>query len=145
MILVDSSVWIDHFRHGDAELSALVGAVVVMSHPFVVGELACGNLSQRGAVVTTLSRLPSTPVVAHDQVLAFVERHLPMGRGIGWVDAHLLASTLVAGRVSLGRATNVWLPPPPNAVWPTPMAFADGRLDGPRGLAVRVRASLGRP
>lgn len=101
VILVDSSVWMDHFRYGDAELSVLLGERRVMSHPFVVGELACGHLSKRDAVLTTLSRLPSVPVVAHDEVMAFVERHLLMARGISWIDAHLLASTLVAGRVSL--------------------------------------------
>jgi predicted nucleic acid-binding protein len=101
VILVDSSVWIDHFRRRDADLSGLLRARVVMSHPFVVGELACGHLPKRDAVLATLSRLPCAPVVAHDDVLAFVERHALMGRGIGWVDAHLLASALVAGRVSL--------------------------------------------
>ena len=101
MILVDSSVWIDHFRLRDAELSALLDARVVVSHPFVMGELACGHLPKRDAVLTTLSRLPSAPVVAHGDVLAFVERHALMGHGIGWVDAHLLASAIVAGRVFL--------------------------------------------
>ena len=101
MILVDTSVWIEHFKRNDAELSALIGARVVISHPFVVGELACGTLRERDAVIGMLSRLPQAPVVGHDDVLGFVERHALMGRGIGWIDVHLLASTIVAGRVAL--------------------------------------------
>ena len=101
MILVDSSVWIDHFRHASAELAALLASRVVMVHPFVIGELACGHLSRREAVLTALGSLPPAPVVPHDEVLAFVERHRLMSRGIGWVDMHLLASATVAGRVSL--------------------------------------------
>ena len=101
MILVDSSVWIDHFRHPNDELAALLSSRVVMVHPFVVGELACGHLTQRNAVLTALARLPSAPVLDHGEVLALVERHRLMSRGIGWVDMHLLASTTVAGRVSL--------------------------------------------
>lgn len=85
----------------DAELAALLASRVVMCHPFVVGELACGYLPQRDAVFLALSRLPPAPVVGHDEVLAFVNRHALAGRGIGWVDAHLLASATVAGRVSL--------------------------------------------
>ena len=101
MILIDSSIWIDHFRHASAELAALLASRVVMTHPFVVGELACGHLPRREAVFTALATLPPAPVVPHDEVLAFVERHRLMSRGIGWVDMHLLASATVAGRVSL--------------------------------------------
>lgn len=101
MILVDSSVWIDHFRRASAELAALLASRVVMVHPFVVGELACGQLLRRAAVFAALARLPQAPVVPHAEVLAFVERHRLMARGIGWVDVHLLASATVAGRVSL--------------------------------------------
>lgn len=101
MILVDSSVWIDHFRHAGAELSALLASRVVMVHPFVIGELACGHLPRRDAVLAGLAALPQAPVVPHDEVLAYVDRHKLMARGIGWVDMHLLASATVAGRVSL--------------------------------------------
>lgn len=101
MILVDSSVWIDHFRRASAELSALLASRVVMTHPFVVGELACGHLPKRDAAFGALASLPLAPVVPHDEVLAFVGRHRLMSRGIGWVDMHLLASATVAGRVSL--------------------------------------------
>ena len=101
MILVDSSIWIDHLRGLDAKLSALLAARVVMCHPFVVGELACGNLPKRDVFFPWLSRLPAAPMVAHDEVAAFVQRHGLAGRGIGWIDAHLLASATIAGRVSL--------------------------------------------
>ena len=101
MILVDSSVWIDHLRRLDAGLAALLAARVVLCHPFVIGELACGNLSKRELLFEALSRLPTAPTVAHDEVLAFVARRKLAGRGIGWVDAHLLASATLAGRASL--------------------------------------------
>jgi predicted nucleic acid-binding protein len=101
VILVDSSVWIDHFRRADATLAALLASRVVMCHPFVIGELALGQLAQRDAVLDALGMLPMAPVVPHDDVLAFVERHKLTGCGIGWIDVHLLASALVGGRISL--------------------------------------------
>jgi predicted nucleic acid-binding protein len=101
VILVDSSVWIDHFRKADSTLAALLASRVVMCHPFVIGELTLGQISKRQAVLAALGVLPMMPVVPHDDVLAFVERHQLMGCGIGWTDVHLLASTLVGGRVSL--------------------------------------------
>ncbi len=101
MILVDSSVWIDHFRQASAELAGLLAARAVMAHPFVVGELACGYLPKREAVFSALASLPTAPLVPHGEVLDFVERHRLMARGIGWVDMHLLASAIVAGRVML--------------------------------------------
>lgn len=101
MILVDTSVWIDHFRRSSPGLAALLGAKLVMTHPFVVGELACGSLRERDAVLGGLSTLPAAPVVAHADVLRFVARRGLAGRGIGWLDTHLLASATVAGRVAL--------------------------------------------
>ena len=101
MILVDSSVWIDHFRRSSAALAALLTLHVVMIDPFVLGELACGHLPKREAVFTAMASLPLAPVLFHSEVLAFVERHRLMSSGIGWVDMHLLASTIVVGRVSL--------------------------------------------
>jgi predicted nucleic acid-binding protein len=101
VILVDSSVWIDHFRRADTTLAALLASRVVLCHPFVIGELALGQLSQREAVLDALGLLPMAPLVPHEDVLAFVDRHRLMGCGIGWIDLHLLASALVGGRVSL--------------------------------------------
>lgn len=101
MILVDSSIWIDHFRRVDPELVSLLAARQVVCHPFVVGELACGYLPRRDAVFEAMASLPSLPLVLHDEVLAFIVHHSLIARGIGWVDMHLLASTLVAGQTML--------------------------------------------
>jgi predicted nucleic acid-binding protein len=101
VILVDASVWIDHFKQADASLAALLSSRVVLCHPFIIGELALGQLSKRDAVLVALAALPMAPVVPHEDVLAFVERHRLMGCGIGWIDVHLLASALVGGRLSL--------------------------------------------
>lgn len=101
MILVDSSVWIDHLRRRDAELVALLDAGVVLCHPFVIGELACGHLPNRAGFFSELANLPSAPVAAHDEALGFLDRHALNGRGIGWVDVHLLASAYLAGRAPL--------------------------------------------
>lgn len=98
MMLVDTSVWIDHLRHGDAELAAALQAgQVVGMHPFVVGELACGNLRARAEVLGLLQALPPVPVATDKEVLFFMDKHALMGRGIGYVDMHLLASTRLGG------------------------------------------------
>lgn len=95
-MLVDTSVWIDHLRRENRELVTALERGGVWSHPFVVGELACGNLKRRFEVLTLLAALPQTPEVGHDEVLAFVERHRLMGVGLGWIDVHLLASAALA-------------------------------------------------
>ncbi len=92
MILVDSSIWIDHLRRADAELGRLLVADEVLCHPFVIGELACGHLRQRLAFLTQLRALPMAVAGTQDETLAFVERHALAGRGIGWADVHLLAA-----------------------------------------------------
>ena len=99
MMLVDTSVWIDHLRHGDAELAATLQVGQVHVHPFVVGELACGNLRARAEVLGLLQALPSMPLSTDKEVLFFIDQHQLMGRGIGYIDAHLLASA------RLGNAT----------------------------------------
>lgn len=102
MVLVDTSIWVDHLRVGDPELVRLLEAHRVRMHPFVVGELACGNLSRRDEILDLLRRLPGVPVADQDEVLFLIERHRLMGRGIGFVDAHLLAAT------RLSPATRLW-------------------------------------
>ena len=97
MILVDSSVWIDHLRNGEPALVALLNTGQVLTHPFVVGELACGNLKNRTAVLSLLQDLPAAPVASDEEVLFFIERHDLMGRGIGYVDAHLLSAASLTG------------------------------------------------
>ena len=101
MILVDSSVWVDHLRTGEPSLVALLNSSQVLMHPFVVGELACGNLKNRKVVLSLLQDLPSVPVATDEEVWFFIERHSLMGRGIGYVDAHLLAAVVLAGAEQL--------------------------------------------
>ena len=97
MILVDTSIWVGHLRHGNDVLATLLEDTQVLCHPFIVGELACGNLRRRAEILGMMRNLAHAPVADHDEVLTFVERHRLMGLGIGWIDAHLLASTLMAG------------------------------------------------
>jgi predicted nucleic acid-binding protein len=92
MILVDTSVWVDHLRHGNSQLKTLLGAGQVVIHPFVVGELALGNLRQRNAVLSALRDLPHAVSASNEEVLDFIESQALPGLGIGLVDAHLLAS-----------------------------------------------------
>jgi hypothetical protein len=92
MILVDTSIWVDHLRQGNSRLKTLLGAGQVLIHPFVVGELALGNLRQRNAVLSSLRDLPHAISAGNEEVLDFIERQALPGLGIGFVDAHLLAS-----------------------------------------------------
>lgn len=96
MILVDTSVWIDHLRRGDRVLGAALEAGEVVSHDFVIGELACGRLSARAEILQLLEALPRAPIVEHEEAIAFVGRNDLAGIGIGWIDAHLLASARLA-------------------------------------------------
>src|ERR1700730_4328924 len=75
MMLVDTSVWVDHFRHGDPELATLLERGEVECHPFIIGELACGNLSARAEILMLLRKLPETPIIEHDEALTFVDAH----------------------------------------------------------------------
>lgn len=97
MILVDTSVWIDHFRRGHSGLFNQLEEGAVLCHPFVVGELACGNLQNRFEVIDLLQELPMAPVAEHDEVLHLLQERRLYGRGLGWVDSHLLASTRLTG------------------------------------------------
>jgi predicted nucleic acid-binding protein len=92
MILVDTSVWIDHFRSADSRLTDLLLDGQVMSHAFVAGELACGNLRRRADLIALLAALPQLSVVGSEDAMRFIDAHRLMGRGLGWVDIHLLAS-----------------------------------------------------
>ncbi|HLQ86107.1 MAG TPA: type II toxin-antitoxin system VapC family toxin, partial [Salinisphaeraceae bacterium] len=101
MILVDTSAWIDHLRRRDDLLSAWLAAGVVLCHPFIIGELACGSLPEPDRILGRLADLPQAPVAPHADTLAFVIRQQLGGRGIGWIDMHLLASARLAGRATL--------------------------------------------
>jgi hypothetical protein len=93
MILVDTSVWVEHFRRGEPVLARRLQAGEVLSHPLVIGEVAMGNLQDRATLLRSLSALPPAVVATDDEVLAFIEREELHGLGIGYVDAHLLAAT----------------------------------------------------
>lgn len=101
MILVDTSVWINHLRMPSKLLGQLLDLEQVLIHPFVIGELACGNIVNRDEIVALLHSLPALPKVDDDEILFFVERHKLMGRGLGLVDIHLLASATIG-------AAHVW-------------------------------------
>lgn len=102
MILVDTSVWIDYFRARAPRLINLLHENAVCSHPFVVGELACGSLKDRVSTLALLTNLPQAPSASDEEVLGFINAHALMGKGIGLIDAHLLAAT------ALGRDTKLW-------------------------------------
>ena len=101
MILLDTSVWVDHLRVGDKDVASLLVSGHVLAHPFVAGELALGNLRQRQAILSALQDLPRANVAADQEVLHFIERHALAGLGVGYVDAHLLASTQLTAGSSL--------------------------------------------
>ncbi|MDR3509692.1 MAG: PIN domain-containing protein [Caulobacteraceae bacterium] len=92
MILVDTSVWVNHLRTGDTALVGLLNSGRVLIHPMVIGEIALGNLKGRDTILGALSNLPRTQAATDDEVLGFIEQEGLHGLGIGYVDAHLLAA-----------------------------------------------------
>lgn len=101
MILVDTSVWVDHFREPIEEMESLLGSVMLVQHPFVTGELALGNFKHRKATLALLRALPSAKVASESDFLTFVDAARLDGTGIGFVDAHLLAACRLAPGTSL--------------------------------------------
>jgi predicted nucleic acid-binding protein len=102
VILVDTSVWVDHLRRGDSVLAGFLATAQVLMHPFVLGEIALGHLRQRSLVLNSLQNLPRATVATEQEVLEFIDRHALFGFGIGYVDAHLLAA------VRLSAAAGLW-------------------------------------
>ncbi len=96
MVLADTSVWIDHLRKTSHRLAGLLDNGEVVIHPFVVGELACGNLANRKELLSLLHALPAVERVEDDEILFFIEQHSLAGRGLGLIDVHLLASSKVS-------------------------------------------------
>ena len=92
MILVDTSVWVDHLRSGNRTLVSLLERDEVLTHPFVIGELACGSIRNRREILGLLATLPGAVMASHQDVIALVDARRLFGRGIGWIYAHLLAS-----------------------------------------------------
>jgi len=97
MILADTSVWIDHFRSGNDDLVGALNQDIVVTHDFVVGELACGNLQKRLETLDYLSALEHLPVAEHQEILAFIDMYQLFSSGLGYVDVHLLASCKLSG------------------------------------------------
>lgn len=102
MILADTSVWIDHFRRGNAELADALERGEVLMHPFIIGEIACGDLKKRREVLDLLVALPSACVASDDETLHLIEERRLMGKGLGYIDAHILAS------VALTEDARLW-------------------------------------
>jgi predicted nucleic acid-binding protein len=101
VILVDTEVWIDHLRATEPTLTTILDPGQVLIHPFVLGELACGNLRNRQEVLELLGNLPPAPVATDTEAMDFSEQRALMGRGIGYIDVHLLASVALAGTARL--------------------------------------------
>ena len=97
MILVDTSVWVDHLRAGDTQLAGLLEDNAVLMHPFVVGEIACWSMAERALTLELLQHLPTAAVAENTEILGYVERYKLYGKGIGYVDVHLLASAAIGG------------------------------------------------
>ncbi len=95
MILVDTSVWVDHLRRADRALAGLLAAGRVLTHPLVIGEIACGVMPRRVETLALLQELPAARVASHAEVLAFIERKSLAGRGVGYIDLHLVASAMM--------------------------------------------------
>jgi predicted nucleic acid-binding protein len=97
MVLVDTSIWIDHLRHSDIGLAALLESGDAVCHPLIIGEVACGHLSSRKEILHRLALLPAASVARHSEVLAFIEGHRLFGLGLGFVDMHILAAAHLDG------------------------------------------------
>ncbi len=95
MILADTSIWVDHLRSGDIELIRLLDQGQIATHPFIIGELACGNLKQRTQILSYLKQIPCTNVASDSEALTLIEKRKLMGKGVGFIDVHLLASVLL--------------------------------------------------
>ncbi len=101
MILVDTSVWIEHFRGATLRLDRSLEKGDVLIHPWIIGELACGNLKNRQTILHLLNDLPRVILSTHEEAMVLLEQHALMGRGIGYVDLHLLTATALTENARL--------------------------------------------
>jgi predicted nucleic acid-binding protein len=97
MVLVDTSVWVSHFRNGNDEFSSLLSDGRVLCHSLIIGELACGNLKDRTLILSFIQMLPMCIEAEHEEVLSFIENNRLMGKGLGYVDVHLIMSAILTG------------------------------------------------
>jgi predicted nucleic acid-binding protein len=95
MVLVDTSVWVEHLRSGNVGLENLLNECHVVCHLFIIGELACGNLSNRNEILSLLQALPLVNHAEHEEVMHFIENYSLMGKGLGYIDMHLIVSALL--------------------------------------------------
>lgn len=96
LVLADTSIWVKHFREGQKHFYSLLDEGLIACHPFIIGELACGNLKNRSEILPLLEALPKVDVLEHNEVMAFIESRKLMGIGIGYIDTHLLGSSLLS-------------------------------------------------
>jgi len=97
MVLIDTSVWISHFKKRNSSLVEILSNGMAACHPFIIGELACGRLNNREEIISLMQKLFQAEEASHEELLQFIETHDLMGMGIGLIDVHLLASTLLTG------------------------------------------------
>ncbi len=97
MVLVDTSVWVLHLRKGSINLEKLLTDGDVISHPFIVSELACGNIKKRSEILSLLQTLPMAAQAEHEEAMEFIEYYKLMGKGLGYIDVHLIASAILTG------------------------------------------------
>ena len=97
MVITDTSIWVTHLRQGSRQLEKLLIDAEVMCHPFIIGELACGNLKNRNEIISLLHSLPMALTIEFDEFLFFIDQNHLMGKGVGFVDVHLLASAQLSG------------------------------------------------
>ena len=97
MVLVDTSIWVTHLRRGSRQLEKLLTDAEVICHPFIICELACSNLKNRNEIISLLQSLPMASTIEFDEFLFFIDRNQLMGKGVGFVDVHILASAQLAG------------------------------------------------
>lgn len=101
MILADTSVWVDHFRNGNAEFSDRLNNAEICIHDFILGEIALGSIQNRPVILSLLDHLPKAKLATHKEIMAMIERQMLYSKGIGYVDVHLIASCLLDAHVSL--------------------------------------------
>ena len=106
MILADTSVWVRHLRGQDSAFEALLDVQEIVSHPFVVGELLCGNLRPDSPVLKRIRQIESLPKATEEEVIGLIRFRRLMGRGVGYLDVHLVASVLITGATSLWSLDN---------------------------------------
>jgi predicted nucleic acid-binding protein len=97
VVLVDTSIWVAHLRQGNTQLETLLNEGTVVCHPFIIGELACGAMKNRMQILSLLQSLPMAKAAEHSEVLPFIEHNRLMGKGLGYIDVHLLASAVLTG------------------------------------------------